>query len=372
MISGMLGTSSVESGLPHRAEPLLRPEMPELDAVRGVAILGVLLYHGLYWGLDLSQFPRYEQVVLTGMWLGRLGVNLFFVLSGFLITGLLIDARNKATYYSRFYIRRALRILPAYSLTILILLASRTAPLKFIVLSILYLSNLTPLFGVAIAYPVLWSLAVEEHFYFLWPLAVRRWTNKALLGLLVFVVVFCPVSRLVSFYVTRSDGFVSYVCNDYTWNALDGLACGAALAIFLREFKPSRTAFQKALMVVLGIAIILWAVGIPFGIVTRQRPMGAALQVTPWHFIFVVFIGMCLVIGSGRYKRFVRLKSLRLLGEVSYRTLSLPSFDLCALRSLCDAHRGFVWQRPLFQTPESLFDCVRPCHSGIALFASNV
>ena len=152
--------------------------MPELDAVRGVAILGVLLYHGLYWGLDLSQFPRYEQVVLTGMWLERLGVNLFFVLSGFLITGLLIDARNKATYYSRFYIPCALRILPAYSLTILILLASRTVPLKFIVLSILYLSNLTPLFRVAIAYRVLWSLAVEEHFYFLWPLAVRGGQTK--------------------------------------------------------------------------------------------------------------------------------------------------------------------------------------------------
>lgn len=369
MISGMLGTGSVESGL--RAEPLLRSEMPELDAVRGVAILGVLLYHGLYWGLDLSQFPRYEQVVLTGMWLGRLGVNLFFVLSGFLITGLLIDARNKATYYSRFYIRRALRILPAYSLTILILLASRTAPLKFIVLSILYLSNLTPLFGVAIAYPVLWSLAVEEHFYFLWPVAVRRWTNKALFGLLVFVVVFCPVSRLVSFYVTRSDGIVSYVCNDYTWNALDGLACGAALAIFLREFKPSRTAFQKALMAVLGIAIILWAVGIPFGIITRQRPMGAALQVTPWHFIFVVFIGMCLVVGSGRYKRFVRLKSLRLLGEVSYG-LYLYHLLIFALFDRYVTHTGVSFGRDPFFRLLSRFLIVSALAIAVSLFSRRM
>lgn len=317
-ISPMLSNDSVESSLPYQAEPLLRSDMPELDALRGIAILGVLLYHGLYWGLDLSQFSKFERTLLTVMWLGRLGVNLFFVLSGFLITGLLIDARNKSTYYSRFYIRRALRILPAYSLTILILLATRYAPLKFIVLSILYLSNLTPLFGVAIAYPVLWSLAVEEHFYFLWPLAVRRWTNKALLGLLGLVIVFSPVSRLVSFYMTRSDGFVSYVCNDYTWNALDGLACGAVLAILLRDFKPSRVVFQRALLVVLGIALILWGIGIPFGIVTRQKPMGAALQVTPWHFLFVVLVGMSLVIGSGKYKRFVQLRSLRLLGEVSY------------------------------------------------------
>jgi peptidoglycan/LPS O-acetylase OafA/YrhL len=102
----------VDSNL-QRAEPLLRSEMPKLDAIRGVAILGVLLYHGLYWGLDISKFSTFERAVLTGMWLGRFGVHLFFVLSGFLITGLLMDARNKPRHYSRFYIRRVLRILPA-------------------------------------------------------------------------------------------------------------------------------------------------------------------------------------------------------------------------------------------------------------------
>jgi peptidoglycan/LPS O-acetylase OafA/YrhL len=337
-VSPTLSNNAVESSTQNQVEPLLRSQMPELDAVRGVAILGVLLYHGLYWGLDLSQFSKFERPILTGMWLGRLGVNLFFVLSGFLITGLLIDARNKPRYYSRFYIRRALRILPAYSFTILILLVTGFASLKFIVLSVLYLSNLTPLFGVAIAYPALWSLAVEEHFYFLWPLAVRRWTNKILLGLLGLVIVLSPVSRLISFYLTRSNGFVSYVCNDYTWNALDGLACGAALAIFLRDFNPSRIAFRKALSVVFGIALIVWGIGIPFGIVTRQKPMGAALQVTPWHFLFVVFIGMCLVVGSGRYKRFVQIRPLRVLGEVSYglylyHLLIFALFDRFATRT---------------------------------------
>src|SRR6266851_6771663 len=134
-----------------RPEPLLRPIMPELDTIRGMAILGVLLYHGLYWGLDLSPFSRFERLALTGMWTGRLGVNLFFVLSGFLITGLLADSANDPRYYSRFYIRRALRILPAFVVTILILLAVNAAPLKFVLLSVLYLSNLTPLFGVAMA-----------------------------------------------------------------------------------------------------------------------------------------------------------------------------------------------------------------------------
>lgn len=304
--------------MPSETDLLLRPVMPELDVVRGIAVLGVLFYHGLYWGLDLSHFTKFEQTLLMGMWLGRLGVNLFFVLSGFLITGLLIDARNRPNYYSRFYVRRALRILPAYCLTILILLATRTAPLDFIVLSILYLSNLTPLFGVAIAYPVLWSLAVEEHFYFLWPVVVRQWTNQAVLRLIGLIIVFSPVSRLVSFYLTSSHGFVSFVCNEYTWNSLDGLACGAGLAIYLRDFKPSRAVFKKMLLVLSGVAILIWGIGIPLGIVTRQKPVGAALQVTPWNFLFVAFIGMSLVVGSGKYRRFVQLKPLRLLGEVSY------------------------------------------------------
>src|SRR6202008_888094 len=136
----------------------------------------------------------------------------------FLISGLLLNAKSRPDYYRKFYIRRALRILPAFSASLLILLVTGVS-LKFIVLSLLYLSNLTPLLGVAIAYPVLWSLAVEEHFYFLWPLAVRAWANRRLLGLRGFVIIFSPVSRLISFYLTSSNGFVSHVCNDYTWNA---------------------------------------------------------------------------------------------------------------------------------------------------------
>ena len=146
--------------------PLVRAHMPELDAVRGAAILMVLFYHGFYWGIDLSQLPPVEKYLLEAMHVGKLGVNLFFVLSGFLITGLLLNARVRPDYYRKFYIRRALRIFPAYLVTLLVLLVTGTS-LKFIGLSLLYLSNLTPLFGVAMSYPVLWSLAVEEHFYLL-------------------------------------------------------------------------------------------------------------------------------------------------------------------------------------------------------------
>src|SRR6267378_4481915 len=94
--------------------PLVRARMPELDSVRGVAVLMVMFYHAFYWGMNLSLFPSIEGRLLQLAWVGRLGVNLFFVLSGFLITGLLLNARSRPDYYRKFYIRRALRILPAY------------------------------------------------------------------------------------------------------------------------------------------------------------------------------------------------------------------------------------------------------------------
>lgn len=302
----------------HNSEPLLRPAMPELDSIRGLAILMVLLYHGLYWSNDLSVYPRGERLLLTLFWIGRLGVNLFFVLSGFLITGLLVDAREKAYYYGRFYLRRALRILPAY-LLVLVALAILRYPAKFLFLSLAYLSNLTPLWGIAIAYPVLWSLAVEEHFYFAWPAVVKKLRNRALLGLSIGIILLSPVLRLATYYLCRREGAISFVVYDYTWNSADGLACGAALAVFVREYCTTKRRRLAVLVVWLVFsAALLWAVGLPFGIVSRQNAIGGALQVVPWHFCFTALLGIFLLAGTSPWKAWVTLRPLRFLGEISY------------------------------------------------------
>jgi peptidoglycan/LPS O-acetylase OafA/YrhL len=86
--------------------------MPELDMLRGIAVLGVVLLHAFYWqyaGLALGPWARRFVSATQPGWMG---VNLFFVLSGFLITGILLDSRNKPYFYRRFYTRRALRIGP--------------------------------------------------------------------------------------------------------------------------------------------------------------------------------------------------------------------------------------------------------------------
>ena len=171
--------------------------MPELDTIRGLAILGVLLYHGFYWVRDLSLYTPWQRHFFTLMAPGQFGVNLFFVLSGFLITGILLDSRNRPDYYQRFYFRRALRILPAYYFTLLLLILFGLTSRGFLSMSLVYSSNMSPLFGIALSYPVLWSLAVEEHFYLIWPMAARRISTTKLLWLLCAILVLTPVSRFL-------------------------------------------------------------------------------------------------------------------------------------------------------------------------------
>jgi peptidoglycan/LPS O-acetylase OafA/YrhL len=258
---------------------------------------------------------------------GRLGVNLFFVLSGFLITGLLLKARKTSDYYRKFYIRRGLRILPAYAATLMVLLVTGTS-LKFIGLSVVYLSNLTPLFGVVIAYPVLWSLAVEEHFYLLWPIVVRRLTGRSLAAVCAGIILLSPMLRWISFEIAAHQGWVSYQVFDYSWNSADGLACGGLLAAWLWEFTPNRQTLSKTLI---GLAIVGMAL-MPFGVASRHGAVGAALQVVPWHFLFTAAVGAALLAGS-RWGDRVRQRWLEFFGEISY---GLYLYHLLVFR-------GFEW-----------------------------
>src|SRR5580704_15140333 len=104
-------------------EEIVRPRMPELDTIRGIAILSVVVFHGL-GGIAWSSatYLGWQRAVIVASRQGWAGVNLFFVLSGFLITGILLDSGHKPGYYARFYTRRAVRILPAYYLMLLVML----------------------------------------------------------------------------------------------------------------------------------------------------------------------------------------------------------------------------------------------------------
>jgi peptidoglycan/LPS O-acetylase OafA/YrhL len=258
--------------------------------------------HGFYYVAGASVFhsPLAKAVIYASM-PGTMGVNLFFVLSGFLITGILIDSRNESNYYQRFYIRRALRILPAYYLVLGVLLLVRASSWPFVAFSAVYLSNLAPLFSVPLAYSVLWSLAVEEHFYLFWPTFVRRLSLKTLAISAAAVALLSPLVRLANFHVASQDKMQHFYMNFYTWNSLDGLAFGAFVAILLRTVNLERRQLWKLATSSVAIGVAIFALGFPFGIETRDGAVGAALQVTPWNFAFAGLLIVFLLIGSSEH-----------------------------------------------------------------------
>jgi peptidoglycan/LPS O-acetylase OafA/YrhL len=178
-------------------QPIIRPKMPELDSLRGIAIIMVLFAHGFFWivanGPGISKFQGLAKFFILATQGGALGVNLFFVLSGFLITGILLDSRERPDYYKRFYANRALRILPAYLALLCVLLIFGIAQWPFLAISAFFMANFAPIFGVAMQYGPLWTLAVEEQFYLFWPQAVRRVSKKTLAIIALAIAISVPI-----------------------------------------------------------------------------------------------------------------------------------------------------------------------------------
>lgn len=315
------GASDSESGA-----GFLRPFMPELDTLRGIAVLGVLFLHGFYWQYAHLSFGRLARTFLNLTQPGWIGVNLFFVLSGFLITGILVDSKNRPHYYRRFYRRRALRILPPYYALLILMLAVHTASAAFVGLSFVYLANVTNFFGVACDYGPLWSLAVEEHFYIAWPAVVRKLTTRHLAWVAMFIVVGVPVLRSISFAM----GWVANL-DWYTWFVADGLALESLLAILLRSSVTRRQVTVLCVGLLAG-SIVAGLAGAPFGILTRNRILGAALQFTTINAFFAGVLLLFLLAGSGSAKRFVDIPVLRFVGYISYglyldHTLAFRLYD---------------------------------------------
>src|SRR5208282_44091 len=148
----MTSSTSEKPVLRTPAESLLRSRMPELDTIRGIAVLLVLFFHGFGFRYGLQGLSGLPKLFVAATLPGWMGVNLFFVLSGFLITGILLDSKSKSDYYRSFYTRRALRILPLYYGVLLILgiltrtgWVNRQASWTFLGLSFFYLSTVTEL-----------------------------------------------------------------------------------------------------------------------------------------------------------------------------------------------------------------------------------
>jgi peptidoglycan/LPS O-acetylase OafA/YrhL len=290
--------------------------MPELDSVRGLAIALVLVYHTAGMGLPPGVAPSGLVALAEAGWLG---VHLFFVLSGFLITGILSDAREsrRTDYFRRFYARRARRILPAYVALLFVLSLKVDISNQFLLLSGAFLSNVAPLFGAGREWAGLWSLAVEEQFYLLWPLAVWLLPRRAMIGVAVAMLLLSPLARAAGVAAgARLELFY------HTWYVLDSLAAGALVALVLREVRPSREQVARWAVVLVALAGTVLTVGIAGGSLSA-RSLGIGywdkvLRYLPWSILFAgALLGM-LHLGSGPAHRWVTPRPLRYLGRISY------------------------------------------------------
>jgi peptidoglycan/LPS O-acetylase OafA/YrhL len=205
-----------------------------------------------------------------------------------------------------------LRILPPYYGLLILLGLLHQASLGFLGLSFIYLSNLTSFFGVTMDYGPLWSLAVEEHYYILWPTVVRKLKPRTLAFFSIAICAAIPIARAISFRYDQGSGI-----DWFTWFVADGLATGSLLAILLRtSIRRGRVAILCAGL--LTGALALAAAGAPFGILTRQSLLGAALQYTLIDVFFAGFLLLFLLLGTSSWKRCVNRPILQFLGYISY------------------------------------------------------
>lgn len=295
----------------------LESRIPELDGIRAIAIWMVLLVH-LITGFPsphgaLGLLPR-PVVVAVGH--GWLGVDLFFMLSGFLITGILLDTRERPHYFRNFYARRFLRIMPLYFTVVLVWTLFYHQYGRYLLLSSVFGANLAPLFHVAVPHgpTVLWSLAVEEHFYFLWPAILLLVDRKKLLWLCLAIFVGCPILRAVFALKGMNPGSIMVL----SCFRFDGLATGAAIAIWAR----SEWFGRKTAHVIVAICLVMLCVvtlgGARYGIFGTKTPVGLALTYTLAYFAFAIPFVLALVYRGTVWTSVLRNPFMQLSGALSY------------------------------------------------------
>jgi peptidoglycan/LPS O-acetylase OafA/YrhL len=306
--------------------------IPELDGLRGVAIGMVVLYHAFLFHV----VPRHGSLLayaLTPVRIGWSGVDLFFVLSGFLIGGILLDARDARNYFSTFYIRRFFRIVPIYYATLLALLALSIvaryhpgvpADWKMDGLLSLYVF---PLFVHNIwmaacntmgpgMLPVFWSLGVEEQFYLTLPLLVRYCTRRRLATIAVEAILLAPILRLVLYSFLPKHPLAWFVLMPCR---ADSLFFGVLAAVALRDV--SCKAWLAAHRSLLRAVIVIFALGLPFVTQTDMLANGlfmVSLMLSWLAAFYCLVLVYAMSFPDSLPARCLRWPWLRWLGTIAY------------------------------------------------------
>jgi peptidoglycan/LPS O-acetylase OafA/YrhL len=302
--------------------------MPALDGVRGLAILAVLLFHFVANSVATNGFERAVNKVLN---YGSLGVDLFFVLSGFLITGILYDSRESHRYFRNFYMRRVLRIFPLYYavLAMVFLVVPLLPFLRGAEIASLHEHQWWAwLYGVnvylslsgawALSYlDHFWSLAVEEHFYFVWPLVVWLLAARprALLRAAAAVAALSFAGRVAA-SVAGATVVTTTVLTPFQ---LDALCLGGFFAVLLRQ-PGGEAAVRRALpwIALAGAVVAALTYAVPF-LTGGGRLVGVPVRGGAFRVLFaVLLLGVLFAPEGSLASRVFRSRAMTWLGKYSY------------------------------------------------------
>ena len=319
----------------------LRKYIPELDGIRALAIISVV-WHNVTAGHYIGGVVL--KIINMFANSGWVGVQLFFVLSGFLITGILLDEERSPKQLQYFYMRRFLRILPLYYSVLC---------LAFIILPLLHVAPAwlegdrrqqfwywtflinwsAPFLGDGPAFGHFWSLAVEEQFYLLWPLCVIMLRRRDLMWVCLFLIVGALFVR--GALVHHDLQFALGAAYKFTAARWDALAVGALLALLVRE--------QVWYRFVVSISPVIFWGGVLYIVVfmavdRNLGPVGPGLAVlnqTVTALLFGVLIFYAVQVGVGRaarWRHFLTFASLRSVGKYSYAiyVFHLPMIQILA------------------------------------------
>jgi peptidoglycan/LPS O-acetylase OafA/YrhL len=218
--------------------------VPILDSVRGVAILSVMVFHATVFTMDTQALPGFDRLYLNVVGAGWCGVDMFFVLSGFLITRILLHTKTQEGYFRNFYARRVLRIFPLYYFvvgtylalaSILHLQYARAAAPWLLTYTSNLIVTIDPSFVMPLPTAHFWSLAIEEQFYLFWPFVVLLSSERGLLRTSAALFLLAFAVRFSMVYAGNLSGAYRF-----TFCRLDALVLGGVVAVLMTDSNPSR------------------------------------------------------------------------------------------------------------------------------------
>ena len=323
-----------------------RGYLAELDGLRGIAILLVMM-HRLYPRSRAMPWP------IEGGWIG---VDLFFVISGFLIAGILIDTRDDPDYFRNFYARRALRIFPLFYLLVggMFLLFPLLGHEGFVRQAgspawyLLHLGNVPEaVLGKDPPYwlgPV-WSLAIEEQFYWTFPLLVHAVDPRRLPRYLAGFAVLALVARIATTILIPGNARMQYA---FTVCRLDTIALGCLLAVLVRH--PRFRAWRPRLVRPLVLAIAASAIAAVVTELTRTTFYGRTFGYSVVAIGFAALVLLVVIHRDRRSTAILRFAPLRYLGKMCFGLYLLhrPADTIVtALAGRAGGDLGALWLVPV-------------------------